>query len=76
MQFILAMLFAIPLSFLATKIFLSITSTKMAMVLSYARFKHALITSGFVILFLLIAHFFCMGIVKRWNIAENTKNRE
>lgn len=76
MQFILAMLFAIPFSFLATKIFLSITSTKMAMVLSYAGFKHVLITSGLVVLFLLIAHFFCMGIVKRLNIADNTKSRE
>ena len=76
LQFVLAMAFSIPLSFLATKVFLSITSTKMAMVLSYANVLHVLMTCGLVIFFMLFAHFFCMSIVKRWNIAENTKNRE
>ena len=75
-QFILSMAFSIPMSFLATKLFLKFTSTKMAMVLSYANAWHVLMTCALVILFLLIAQFFCMSIVKRWNIAENTKNRE
>ena len=76
LQFIFSMLFSIPLSFLSTKLFLSFTNTKMAMVKSYANIFHVLITVGLVAAFLVISHFFCMGIVKRWNIAENTKNRE
>ena len=76
LQFVLAMAVSIPLSFLATKVFLSITSTKMAMVLSYANAWHVLMTSALVIFFMLFAHFFCMSIVKRWNIADNTKSRE
>ena len=76
LQFIFSMAFSIPLSFLSTKLFLSFTKTKMALVLSYANIFHVLLTVGLVALFLLVSHFFCMGIVKRWNIAENTKNRE
>ena len=76
LQFIFSMAFSIPLSFLATRIFLSFTNTKMAMVKSYANILHVFITIGLVAVFLLVSHFFCMGIVKRWNIAENTKNRE
>ena len=76
LQFVLSMSVSMPLSFLATKLFLKFTSTKMAMVLSYANFWHVLITCGLVILFLVVAHFFCMSRVKHWNIAENTKNRE
>ena len=76
LQFVLAMAVSIPLSFFATKLFLSITSTKMAMVLSYANAWHVLMTSALVIFFMLFAHFFCMSIVKRWNIADNTKSRE
>ena len=76
LQFIFSMIFAIPLSFLATKLFLSFTKTNTALILSYANFYHVLITVGLVILFLLFAHFFCMRIVKKWNIADNTKNRE
>ena len=76
LQFIFSMAFSIPLSFLATRIFLSFTNTKMAMVQSYANILHVLLTVGLVAVFLLVSHFFCMGIVKRWNIAENTKNRE
>ena len=76
LQFIISMAFSIPLSFLATRLFLTFTNTKMAMVMSYANIFHVLITVGLVALFLLISHFFCMGVVKRWNIAENTKNRE
>ncbi len=76
LQFIFSMVFSIPISFLATKLFLHFTNTKMAMVTSHANIFHMLITVGLVAAFLLISHFFCMGIVKRWNIAENTKNRE
>ena len=76
LQFILSMAVSIPLSFLATKLFLKFTSTKMAMVLSYANILHALMTCALVALFLLIAHFFCMSKVKRFNIADNTKSRE
>ena len=75
-QFLVSMIFAIPLSFLTTKLFLSLVNTKMAMVLSYANIWHALMTMALVAFFLVFAHFFCMSIVKRWNIAENTKNRE
>lgn len=75
-QFALSMLFAIPLAFLTTKVFLSIASTKMAMVMSYANFFHVLITLGIVVAFLLISLIVCMAKVKKWNIAENTKNRE
>ena len=75
-QFVVSMIFAIPLSFLTTKLFLSLVNTKMAMVLSYANIWHALMTMALVAFFLVFAHFFCMSIVKRWNIAENTKNRE
>ena len=75
-QFIVSMAVSIPLSFLATKIFLGFTNNKVAMVLSYANFWHALMTLALVAFFLLFAHFFCMSIVKRWNIAENTKSRE
>ena len=75
-QYIISMAVSIPLSFLATKIFLGFTNTKIAMVLSYANFWHVLMTLALVAFFLLFAHFFCMSIVKRWNIAENTKNRE
>ena len=76
MQYLFSMIFAIPLSFLTTKLFLSFTNTKIAMILSYASFWHVVITMGLVALFLLFSHFFCMSIVKRWNIADNTKNRE
>ena len=76
LQFIFSMIFAIPLSFLATKLFLRFTKTNSALILSYANFWHVLITVGIVVLFLLFSHFFCMRIVKKWNIAENTKNRE
>ena len=75
-QFLVSMIFAIPLSFLTTKLFLSLVNTKMAMVLSYANIWHALMMMALVAFFLVFAHFFCMSIVKRWNIAENTKNRE
>ena len=75
-QFILSMLFAIPLAFLTTKVFLSIASTKMAMVMSYANFFHVLITLGIVAAFLLVSLIICMAKAKKWNIAENTKNRE
>ena len=75
-QFVVSMIFAVPLSFLTTKLFLSLVNTKMAMVLSYANIWHALMTMALVAFFLVFAHFFCMSIVKRWNIAENTKNRE
>ena len=75
-QFLLSMAFAIPMGFLTTKIFLSIASTKMAMVMSYANGFHVLITMGIVALFLLISLFVCMLKVRKWNIAENTKNRE
>ena len=75
-QFVVSMIFAVPLSFLTTKLFLSIVNTKMAMVLSYANIWHALMMMALVAFFLLFAHFFCMSIVKRWNIADNTKSRE
>ena len=75
-QFILSMIFAIPLAFLTTKVFLSIASTKMAMVMSYANFFHVLITLGIVAAFLLVSLIVCMAKAKKWNIAENTKNRE
>ena len=76
LQYVLSMAVSIPLSFLTTKLFLSFSATKMAMVLSYANIWHVLMTCALVASFLLVAHFFCMMIVKRWNIAENTKNRE
>ena len=76
LQFILSMTFAIPLSFLATHIFLSFVGTSSAMVLSYANGLHILMTIGIVGLFLIGSHVACMGTVKKLNIAENTKNRE
>ena len=76
LQFVLSMAVSIPLSFLATKLFLKFTSTKMAMVLSYANLWHVLMTCALVAMFLVAAQFFCMSKVKHWNIAENTKNRE
>ena len=76
LQYILACACAIPISFLTTKILLGFTATKMAMVLSYANWIHALITLAIVAFFLVFSQFFCMMKVKRWNIADNTKNRE
>lgn len=76
LQFINSMIFAIPLSFLTTFIFLKLVSTNAAMILSYANAWHALITVGIVALFLIGSHWACMRIVKKLNIAENTKNRE
>ena len=76
LQFIMSMIFAIPLSFLATFVFLKLVSTNTAMVLSYANMWHALITIGIVAAFLIVSHLACMRIVKKLNIAENTKNRE
>ena len=76
LQFINSMVLAIPLSFLTTFIFLKLVSTNAAMILSYANAWHALITVGIVALFLIGSHWACMRIVKKLNIAENTKNRE
>ena len=76
LQYVLSMIVAIPLSFLATDILLNFVATNMAMVLSYANFTHVLLTCSLVGLFLIIAHLFCMLKVKRWNIADNTKSRE
>ena len=76
LQFINSMVLAIPLSFLTTFIFLKLVSTNTAMVLSYANAWHALLTVGIVALFLIASHWACMRIVKKLNIAENTKNRE
>ena len=76
LQFILSMIFAIPLAFLSTHIFLTLVNTNTAMVLSYANGLHVLMTIGIVGLFLTGSHFACMRIVKKLNIAENTKNRE
>jgi hypothetical protein len=70
------MAFAIPLSFLTTKLLLKFTVTRMAMVLSYANIIHVLMTLAIVAFFLVISQAICMIKVKKWNIAENTKNRE
>ncbi len=76
LQFTLSMVFAIPLAFLTTHIFLSLVNTNTAMVLSYANGLHVLMTIGIVASFLIGSHLACMRIVKKLNIAENTKNRE
>ena len=76
LQYIFACACAVPLSFLATKILLGFTATKMAMVLSYANWIHALITLFIVAAFLILSQAICMRKVKKWNIADNTKNRE
>lgn len=76
LQYIFACAFAVPLSFLVTKILLGFTATKMAMVLSYANWIHALITLFIVAAFLVLSQAICMRKVKKWNIADNTKNRE
>ena len=76
LQYIFACACGIPLAFLATKVLLGFTATKMAMVLSYANMLHALITLGLVAAFLVVSQWFCMHKVKKWNIADNTKNRE
>ena len=64
LQYVLSMIVAIPLSFLATDILLNFVATNMAMVLSYANFTHVLLTCSLVGLFLIIAHLFCMLKVK------------
>ena len=76
LQYVFACACAIPLAFLATKVLLGFTATKMAMVLSYANMLHALITLVMVAAFLVVSQWFCMHKVKKWNIADNTKNRE
>ena len=76
LQYIFACACAVPLSFLVTKILLGFTATKMAMVLSYANWIHALITLFIVAAFLVLSQAICMRKVKKWNIADNTKNRE
>ena len=75
-QFITSMIFSIPLSFVAVKVFLSFAATKTTRVLSHAGFLHVVLTLLIVSGFLLVSQFFCMRRVKKWNIAENTKNRE
>ena len=51
LQYVLSMVVAIPLSFLATDILLNFVATNMAMVLSYANFTHVLLTCSLVGLF-------------------------
>lgn len=76
LQYIFSSIFAIPLAFVTTKVLLGFTATKMAMVLSYANWIHAVITLLIVAAFLVLSQAFCMLKVKKWNIADNTKNRE
>lgn len=75
-QYILAGIFAVPLGFLSIKAMLAMTITKSNCVSSAASIVHVLITAALVALFLIVSHLLCMRSVKKWNIAENTKNRE
>lgn len=75
-QYILATACGIPLGFLVTNLILKGTETEVHRIFSYANVWHALITLGAIALFLFVSHLFSMRVVKKLNIAENTKNRE
>lgn len=75
-QFIFSMIFAIPAGFGVTQLFLKYTATRTTRIMSYANIYHVLFTLAIIGLFLTVSHVMSMFVVKKWNIAENTKNRE
>lgn len=75
-QFIFASLIGIPLSVLATKFLMKFVATAISCVGAYISWLNILLTLVCVAAFMIVSHSACMLIVKKWNIADNTKNRE
>ena len=75
-QYIFSMVFAIPLGILLSKLLLNgISIPKQTFPFPHSPWMYILSTI-FVLAFLLISHFIAMGSMKRWNLPEAVKERE
>ena len=75
-QFVIATLVGIPISIVVVKGLMRFVATSISCVSAYIDFWTIVLTLFCVATFMIFSHIACMFIVRKWNIAENTKNRE